>query len=871
MHTTGLTVTPRTLAGVAAPIALLVILACGGGDKAAGPGGVSVVEISSPGASLQVGATVALTVRYFDAAHTQLSGKSVTFSSSNMAVATVSSVGVVTGVTAGSVTITAAVEGTGGTISLTVVPVPVASIVITPAKPVVREGDSITLTGQPVDAVGRPLAGHTVIWSTANPAMATVDGSGVVTGITPGSVYIRAEADAKRDSVSLRVKSLNAPVITASDPALLVPGITGTVTGINFGATPNDNEVLVNGVSAVVTAALPTSVSFTVPAAIALPCTPAGPVPVSLVANADTATVAMQLQMATPRTLALGESLLLTGQADLSCNEFAATGGRYLITAFNYATNGGVRTSFELLGASTAPAAVQAAATGARLDQPAPAPTGARLALPTATLVPAFEDPLTRHLRAHLVFRQQDQQMASRLGNPRLRDRMRQKAAQPNVAAAVNPPPAVGDMMTYRMPRSLGNYSTYDDVQFRVVYVGAKLIIFEDAGAPLAHTMDTEYQRMGQEFDQVTWPILQNFGNPLVVDSALDNNGHLIALFSPRVNNYTVAGLSNQVLGYVTLCDFFTRAECPASNEAEAFYALVPNPDGGGYSISTWRRYMRSTLAHESKHITSYAERYYRDADVSQLEETWLEEATAQASSEIWARQMYHHQEFDDIGWADGPLCDYAPESATCPDPAEGILHHFGFLYDHYDALETKSILDDPTGVEDPVIYGSSWSFVRWIADTYGPDEGTFFRSIVQVKNDHGVPNIESKTGRPFSELLGLWSLASLADNYPGGTVNDPRLKLRSWNSRDLFAEMSANLTYVGGGTPFPKPWPLAYREVNFGTFSSSQQMVSQLRGGGFAAWDLSGVEAAPQVLAIRNVNGGLAPALIGMAIVRVQ
>ncbi len=870
MRTTGLTVTPRTLAGVAAPIALLAVLACGGGDKAAGPGGVSVVEISAPGTSLQVGATLALTVRYFDATHTQLSGKSVTLSSSNTAVATVSSVGVVSGVTPGSVTISAAVEGAGGTIALSVVPVPVASIVITPAKPVVREGETITLTGQPVDAAGRPLSGHTVSWSSANPAMATVDASGgVVTGITPGSVYVRAETEGKRDSVSLKVKSLNAPAITASGPALLAPGITGTVSGTNFGATPNDNEVLVNGVSAVVTAASPTSVSFTVPAATALPCTPTGPVPVSLVANADTATVAMALQMATPRALALGESLLLTSQTDLSCNEFAATGGRYLITAFNYATNGGVRTSFQLLGASTAPAAVQPAATGARLALPTA--TGARLALPTATLVPAFEDPLTRHLRAHLAFRQQDQQMASRLGNPRLRDRMRQRAAPPNVAAAVNPPPAVGDMMTYRMPRTLGNYNAYDDVQFRVVYVGAKLIIFEDVVAPLAHTMDTEYQRMGQEFDQVTWPILQDFGNPLVVDSALDNNGHLIALFSPRVNNYTVAGLSNQVLGYVTLCDFFTRAECPASNEAEAFYALVPNPNGGGYSISTWRRYMRATLAHEVKHITSYAERYYRDADASQLEETWLEEATAQASSEIWARQMYHHQEFDDIGWADGPLCDYAPESATCPDPAEGILHHFGFLYDHYDALETKSILDDPNGVEDPVIYGSSWSFVRWIADTYGPDEGTFFRSIVQVQNDHGVPNIESKTGRPFSELLGLWSLASLADNYPGGTVNDPRLKLRSWNSRDLFAEMSANLTYVGGGTPFPKSWPLAVREVNFGTFSTSQETVSLLRGGGFAAWDLSGVEAAPQVLAIRGANGGLPPSLIGMAIVRVQ
>ena len=30
--------------------------------------------------------------------------------------------------------------------------------------------------------------------------------------------------------------------------------------------------------------------------------------------------------------------------------------------------------------------------------------------------------------------------------------------------------------------------------------------------APLARTMDSEYQRMGQEFDDVTWPVLLNFG-----------------------------------------------------------------------------------------------------------------------------------------------------------------------------------------------------------------------------------------------------------------------------------------------------------------------------------------------------------------------
>ena len=871
MNPTGCSVSPRARATLAAALLAVGALACGGSDKPAGPaGGVAAVQVSAPTTTVQVGSFLALSVKYFDAAHTQLSGKAVSYGSSDQSVATVNSVGTVTGVAEGSAIITVTVENAQGSITVHVVPVPVASIAITPAGPAVRQGETTALTAQPEDNVGRPLSGRPVTWSSAIPATATINATtGVVTGVVPGYVYIRAESEGVRDSVRLRVKSLNSPSITGSGPALITPGGAGTVTGVNFGATPNENEILVNGVSATITAASATSVSFTVPAAITLPCTPTGPVPVSVIANADTSTTSMTLQMATQRTLAVGESLLLTSHADLSCNEFNGTGGTYLITAFNYATDAGVKTSFQLVGASSAAATAQQAIAGAQTSV---------TTLPRAPL----DDPMTRHMRAHLAQMQQDRAAARRLGDPHVRARMHRSGpggAALSVAAAVNPPPSAGDMVTYRMQRTLGNYTTYDNVRFRTVYVGQKIIVFEDSLAPLSHQMDQEYIRMGQEFDQIIWPVLLNFGNPLVVDSALDNNGHLIALFSPRVNHYSIDGVENGLLGFVTLCDYFPRVEqvvngetipaCPASNEAEAFYAIVPDPAGNGLSATEWRRYMRGTLAHEAKHITSFAERYYREA--SQLEETWLEEATAQVSSEIWARQMYHVQQSGDAAWNDGPRCDYAPASATCPDPAEGILYHYSFLYDHYDALEAHSILDDPNGPIDPVIYGSSWSFARWVADTYAPDEGTFFRSLVQVQNDRGVQNITSKSRRPFDELLGLWSLASVADDYPGATINDPRLRLPSWNSRDLFDQMSANLRFTNGAQAFPKAWPLASRPVTFGTFSGVQETVNLLRGGAFAAWELTGTQTAPQVLAIRSPSGGLAPPLIGMAIVRVQ
>jgi len=572
----------------------------------------------------------------------------------------------------------------------------------------------------------------------------------------------------------------------------------------------------------------------------------------------------MFLKVATERTLDVGQALLLTADADLLCNEFTGNASKYLITAFNYATDAGQRASFRLTGSGTGTAATVATSL--------PAAAVMRPAMP--------DDAMSKHLRVHSTFRSQERQLARQLGNPHLRERAaRARRSGAALSMAAIAPPAVGEEKVYRMRKTLTSISTYDEVTFRVVYSGVKMVILEDNASPRAGQMDAEYVRLGEEFDRVMYDQLLEFGDPLVVDSALDNNGRLLALFTPRVNNYTLNGQTNQILGFVTLCDFFPRTPitlpdntvipaCPSSNEGEAFYALVPDP-AAGWSISFWRRLMRGTLIHEAKHIASYAWRYYYDA--SALEETWLEEATAQAASEIWARNMYARGVGQDINWADGPNCDYAPVGGGCPDPAEGILHHYGFLYDHYAALESKSILDDPLGTIDPVIYGSSWSFVRYVADAFSPSEDVFFSALTKVQNDRGVANVVSKTGRPFSELFGMFSIASAADNYPGlATIADPKLKLPSWNSRDLFANMSANLT-SNGTQVYPQAWPMAVRHVSFGNFNSAQSDVNQLRGGSFAAWELSGTQTGPQALAIRSITGGVAPALIGMTILRIQ
>lgn len=842
--------------------------ACGGGGDGggtSGPAPVASVQLTASATTVEVGSTLTTIVTLTDANGKVLTGRPVTYQSSPAAIATVDAVGTVTGVAPGAVTITATSEGKTGSLALTVTPVAVSSVTIDQRSPSVKQGESTTLTAKTFDFLGRELTGRAITWTSASATIATVSSGGVVTGVSPGSVFIRAESEGKRDSVSLRVRSLFVPAITGTSPAMWTPGSSVTIDGTNFAATAAGNTVYLNSAPAVVTAATATRLTITVPASAQLPCSATGPVPLVVVVNGDSALGTAGLQVATPRSLAVGQSVLYTSQADLMCNEFSVTGGTYLITAFNYDNSPSVRTNFSVIGAATGTTAANV------VSARQPAPFAPVQGFPT--LLPPEVQRQMRMQQAHLATLEADRQLMASRRNPvtmrRQRPRFDARTGARLSLASAAPLPNVGDMLSLRMRTNFSDPRTYDTVRFRVVYVGQKIIMLEDSLAPLARTMDTEYEKMGQEFDSQMYGFLSSFGDPLAVDSLTDNNGHLFAVFSNRVNGY----LNGQILGFVTICDFFNNTGnpadiCPSSNQGEYFYAIVPDPNAtNGLNLALWQRFMRGTLIHEAKHITAYAERLLRDTEA--LEESWLEEATAQQASELWARSLYRVVWKDDAMWSDGPRCDYASQSGTCPDPVEGILGHFVWLYSYYENVERRSILS--TASTDGSIYGSSWSFARWVTDAYAQDEAAFLRSLVQVKNDRGIANIVSKSGHQWSELLGRWSLASLADNYAGATINDPTLQLESWNSRDLFASMSQFLRYSDGRVAFPKPFPLTIRVVSFGTWASGSTDVIALSGGAFAAWELSGAQTKPQVIALRAIGGGLPPANLGLAIIRVK
>ena len=103
---------------------ILFIPACGGGGgptvTPAGP--VTTVSITDPSSAVALGGTMQLAASATDANGNVVTGLTAAWTTSNPAVATVSSNGLVSGISVGSATITATISGIAGSTGVTVAP-----------------------------------------------------------------------------------------------------------------------------------------------------------------------------------------------------------------------------------------------------------------------------------------------------------------------------------------------------------------------------------------------------------------------------------------------------------------------------------------------------------------------------------------------------------------------------------------------------------------------------------------------------------------------------------------------------------------------------------------------------------------------------
>jgi len=138
-----------------------------------------------------------LTATVYDATGKVVTDRPVAWSSADPAVADVTTAGRVLGISVGSTTVRATVEGVSRTTSVVVNPIPVATVTVAPAEVNVSAGTITQLEAVLRDAMNNLVTGRTVVWTTDNTGIADVTASGRVYAVGPGSATITATSEGK--------------------------------------------------------------------------------------------------------------------------------------------------------------------------------------------------------------------------------------------------------------------------------------------------------------------------------------------------------------------------------------------------------------------------------------------------------------------------------------------------------------------------------------------------------------------------------------------------------------------------------------------------------------------------------------------------
>ncbi len=835
--------TPTVSPGRIPAIAALLFLGAGAGcgDVTRPDEDVHFVAIVVPDSQLRPGFWMQAVAEPLDAAGRVLEGRTVTWRSLTPTTLAVGVDGRLLALAPGEGRARASVGSVSSVIRLDLRNPPVASVVLSAdtARLLLPAGTQ-QLVAVARDAEGVEILRPGIRWESSASRIADVATNGRVSAVAAGRADVIAIAEDLADTIVVLVEapaSPTAPQIVGTAPGSVTPGQTLVVTGNGFAATTAGNTVLLDGIPVAVSAASPTQLTLTLPAAAQFACRATGPAALQVTTAGGIGVATVTLQTAAQRALAPGQSVVLATVAEARCIELAPSDGRYLITVQNVA---------RVVGTQTIAVTVGGAAT----------------------------DPAAASLRAHATVRA-IQATPNRVGSLSVGSgTARGTFAGARLAALAVPTP--GEVVPLRIA-NLDNpdpCAVFTPIGARTVFVGPHVVILEDTtptlnGAPTLRGMiDPLYAQLGQEFETTVWPILERFGNPLAMDARLDANGRLAIVFTPRMNQM----LGGAALAAALPCDFFSRAQQPSSNVGEFLYAQVPTSTGPGAGPGTTARWMaeiRATIAHESKHIVSMAERYVRGFP---QEDPWLEEATARISEELFARAIYGTQQLGDHGFAATLRCEIflGGEGSPCADSPRALLPHLGGLWEYLDRPTARSPLG-ATAANDLSWYGSGWAFVRWVIDQGLVTETAFLTALTQGPLS-GLANIEARAGRSWEQMLGEWTLALALDGRPGFIPADPRGRFPSWDLHSLFGGLCSAIGPCDGlsmGTLFTRAHPLEPRPVTTGGLAIE---IPAMVGGGFFAIELSGGSpTSRQLLQLRGYRGAPLPTSARMAVVRID
>ncbi|NNK63087.1 MAG: hypothetical protein HKO98_07715 [Gemmatimonadetes bacterium] len=273
-----------------------------------------------------------------------------------------------------------------------------------------------------------------------------------------------------------------------------------------------------------------------------------------------------------------------------------------------------------------------------------------------------------------------------------------------------------------------------------------------------------QVQRMADFARDYGFPVIDEyFGG--VPDN--DGNGKVIVVVTPSVGNFAA---------FVWSGDYFTAASCPGSNEGEYVYfssSLILDQDEG-----QWQSL--ETLVHEFKHNSSMYNSVNRPGNVQQpYHPAWEEEGSAEIAGNMASR----------VAWAavGGPAPNETVVSQDIYDhgfsqpQAQGDIRpeFYGVLLrlfrtHAYLTSQPNGLFTTPLGAgSGHSIYGTGWTFLRWLGDAYGGASGApladadIFRAMNASATLPGVAGMENVVGTAFRELMEEYAAAVMRNGTP--------------------------------------------------------------------------------------------------------
>ena len=363
----------------------------------------------------------------------------------------------------------------------------------------------------------------------------------------------------------------------------------------------------------------------------------------------------------------------------------------------------------------------------------------------------------------------------------------------PKPAGAVNPPPAVGSTVQFKVLTSAGfggvtttacSASGFMSTTGVVQYVSQHAIIVSDVNSPGGGFSSADFRAIGDEFDQMIYPTdVSYFGTP----TDIDNNGHIFIYYTPAVNKLTAAGqatTTGYVGGFFFAGDLYppTTSGCLSSNQGEIFYLLAPDPrgvNGNSFSTAFVRQVTRGTVAHEFQHMINSGNRYISPALVN-FEATWLDEGLAHLAEDAVGRVEAGFADNSAVGYSDITSIDTTITQAF-------FLQNFARTKYYVERPDTTgAIVNHTKAAANLASRGAEWSLLRYAADWFnsGGNPRTLTRALV-AGPDTGSVNLVKAAGVPMDTILARYLVTLYTDHRSFLPTGSP-YNYKSYNLRQL-------------------------------------------------------------------------------------